>query len=89
MSGHTPGPWTWTPNGSDVVIVDATGGLVAVVRPDDRHSDRSFADIRLIAAAPELLEVLRDVLAVYDGPQPVTVGLLERMRAAVARAGGG
>jgi hypothetical protein len=72
-----------------VVIVDAAGGLVAVVRPEVDHPDRSFADIRLIAAAPDLLEVLRDVLAVYDGPQPITTKLFNRMQTTIAGVGGG
>lgn len=66
MNKHTPGPWLIREpdNGiydtdDDIANVVARGpyGLITIAEEVD------VADARLIAAAPELLEVLRDTLA--------------------------
>ena len=52
---HTPGPWTISPYSSIVGIAVSGGGIViAGVRGG---KERSEADARLIAAAPDLLEL--------------------------------
>jgi len=60
MSQHTPGPWTWEPpngipaDGYDARVLGAENGYtVGWVRPHNA---------RLIAAAPELLAALEDLL---------------------------
>lgn len=79
---HTPGPWTfsrsdqfgdarfyvaqadgapYTPHYSDVAT------LIAETVPSERVSIQE-ANARLIAAAPELLEALKDLMAMYGGP---------------------
>ena len=55
MSKHSPGPWR--AEGDD--IVDVNG--VVVCRPDDASDDS------LIAAAPEMLELLRKLEGWRDG----------------------
>ena len=56
MSGHTPGPWEW--DGKFTVSIPHVKGLTAFrTNPEDA---------RLIAAAPELLEALRDLLECSD-----------------------
>ena len=60
MSGkHTPGPWSIDPDdgGPWYCVREPGGGWIAQVPEPDS------ADARLIAAAPELLEVLRAVAA--------------------------
>lgn len=52
MSGHTPGPWVVDEYGD----VQANGEDVARIATGDHHSS---ADARLIAAAPELLELAK------------------------------
>lgn len=55
MSKHTPGPWAWKNEqlfGRDRVSVCAS---------------ENTPDARLIAAAPDLLEALQEVLAAADG----------------------
>jgi hypothetical protein len=61
--GHTPGPWKALPDtGSESFAFEVTGQRmegVALVYAYDTPSD---ANARLIAAAPDLLEALRDAL---------------------------
>lgn len=60
MSAHTPGPWFIDPDGfiGDMpdLAIDASGGQVALACGDS--NDETLANARLIAAAPELLEML-------------------------------
>lgn len=74
MSAHTPGPWIHATDIGQVGSVETQEGLVvaqtqALVRDYDR-SERN-ANARLIAAAPDLLEVAEMVLgmATVDMPQ--------------------
>jgi hypothetical protein len=75
MSAHTPGPWEWDgntlrpanldPSRSAVhSILDAEGGYGFL--GSDRHATSAEldADRRLIAAAPELLAELKNLLKV-------------------------
>ena len=88
---HTPAPWYWSDNVPDFpknhcIIVDADGFTIA------EPSRMSEADARLIAAAPELLIALRDLLE-----DAIALGIWESnmsgsavaARAAIARATGG
>lgn len=64
-NGHTPGPWVWwTSNSWRRLTRDDRGITQNVMEPyvcSDGHPDCSIsaADMRLIAAAPDLLEALR------------------------------
>lgn len=69
MTKHTPGPWiaelddfTEEPTGW---IADATGKLMVVQYAGcgSHKADWDEADLRLVLAAPELLEALSDLLA--------------------------
>ena len=53
---HTPAPWAVGSNGASIKIVDADGKAIAMVTP---RRDRWNGD--LIAAAPRLLESLKDL----------------------------
>tara|TARA_Y100000310_G_scaffold219808_1_gene221237 strand:- start:5051 stop:5422 length:372 start_codon:yes stop_codon:yes gene_type:complete len=64
----TPGPWTATPNGAAFNIgrEGQNHHMIAVgmtSQPDGEHE----ANVRLIATAPELLEALEEILAVFRG----------------------
>lgn len=99
MSGHTPGPWTkvngelFGPHGRRVLVSDSGIGVVCGSNPDPEHE----ANARLIAAAPELLEALRDLLravgrAGYDDADSGELFELdsaaEEARAVIAKATG-
>ena len=76
---HTPGPWQVAERLGLPVIMDGDGFHVADVI-ERRGVGRGFSpettgNARLIAAAPELLEALVELLAQV---QPLVVGLSER-----------
>jgi hypothetical protein len=83
---YTPGPWlcqhgvVYRGDGKSLMLPEWEN-------PDTTPAERD-ANCRLVAAAPELLDLLREVIAVYDGPQPATGGLLERIRSTIAKATG-
>jgi hypothetical protein len=97
MSAHTPGPWEAENNGhfweiSPKNIVSAQPyrvGDVCASDPENPNSGIQEANARLIAAAPELLEALQNILAVagvrIDDPRIVQ---FDAARAAVAKATG-
>ncbi len=75
MSGHTPGPWSiWTSNSWRRLGSDATGRLVCEpLKQRDGHPDLHFPnggedgpDARLMAAAPEMAELLRTAITFIE-----------------------
>lgn len=68
---HTPGPWQW----GDSQLLDAAGAPViridrsAAWEAGDEDLAVSDANARLIAAAPEMLALLRECVTVVDGIQ--------------------
>lgn len=102
---HTPGPWSvgsLTLN-DGAIAVRAEEGRVALVecltdfKRGEGHSVIApvrDANARLIAAAPEMLEALRDMVFACDDPQPdpnislalALVAVLPAARAAIAKA---
>jgi hypothetical protein len=92
MSGHTPGPWSVYPetDGAEICAVDMAPGLPIrqiVARPV--RGDNWIANARLIAAAPELLEALREYASVYSEYWKPGMPILEPMSdAAIAKATG-
>ena len=100
MNGHTPGPWRLSPllSGSEndrgfrIFASDGRDGTmwIADVSPvidNDRGdaSEEGKANARLIAAAPDLLEALKDVEANVADDSPF---MWERVGAAIAKAEG-
>lgn len=93
MSGtmHTPGPWLVTGGNATPCVNDLTGRDVAW--PSRGRGYPAMANARLIAAAPELLDALRDVVSYYVvriGGKVDTrrAAALDRARAAIAKAEG-
>lgn len=91
---HTPGPWFVAkadePMESDGLIVESPNGYE--IRPDghQRLGDE-LADLSLIAAAPDLLEALKEVFVIGDRLVDDVYGteFVEKARAAIAKAEGG
>ena len=95
MSEHTPGPWHLMGSSIRFRAVDAVGnvheGLVCCLESERRLAANRDANARLIAAAPELLEALQELVmsvAGEPGAQHAIGGVhsLRDARAAIAKA---
>ena len=88
---HTPGPWFVTPDGFRV-----TDKPVWFDQDGSRHGEtpnivifaETQANARLIAAAPELLEALVNLLRVHEGEGGTKYHAGDIARAAIAKATG-
>jgi len=105
MSKHTPGPW-WLGRdpshfGSLTSITggsDSTGGIRSVAEVGGLDIDEAEANARLIAAAPDMLEALHDVLRYCVTPSglpdknkgrtPEQDAAMAKAKAAIAKAEG-
>jgi len=96
MSKHTPGPWTYYlaskhyPNGSDNDygrIVWAIGHGEVAQTPGRLLDTEDEANARLIAAAPDLLEALEQVVNLLDYDDD-SLGARMVARAAILKATG-
>jgi hypothetical protein len=85
---HTPGPWTYDRSGYSL-YVNSGRELVTALSMDGKRMETSEANARLIAAAPELLEALKSVIAWLDAPDESAFSDSELARAAIAKATGG
>lgn len=92
-AAHTPAPWTSDRRGTQGIANYTVIGTpanwhreIARVYHGDRFADGE-ANVRLIAAAPDLLEALEKVISQID-PENTTVGLgnILNARAALAKA---
>lgn len=97
---HTPGPWGWDsrngryylltfhPNPTHHIVLGRMSGIdPADLIPDD---EMGRADLDLIAAAPELLEALKNVMALHcPHPRAGEPWVDTAARAAIAKAEGG
>lgn len=90
MTKHTPGPWQYQfEGGTTAFIVESNGTTVAAIRVTENSTAHSrFAhNVRLMSAAPDLLDALCMVLddpdALDDRPRTY-----ECVREAIAKATG-
>lgn len=90
MSGHTPGPWCAVDVDHAVAICTVDGHTVADVfaMADAECGVTTDANARLVAAAPDLLEALQEAHEALDGVRPYTVGLMNAINSAIAKATG-
>lgn len=93
MSNHTPGPWRIerqnpSPTTGEWMIAGSAPGYLAEIR--DCGSGDPSANARLIAAAPDLLEALEELLSMcqrQEGFHDDGDGcMFERASAAIAKA---
>ena len=89
---HTPGPWHIGVRtfhaGRDVYV--PKGEPVAVADDAITATPEAEANARLIAAAPDMLAALRELVVNNMGhPKGITVPQLDKARAAIAKATGG
>ena len=69
LSAHTPGPWAQDVYGS---INDKTGNTIRVEGLALSSGSEAKANARLIAAAPELLEALKEYIAAGENSVTAT-----------------
>ena len=86
-SEHTPGPWFYERD-FDYYLIETEDGHAVVTGKDNTEGNE--ADYRLIAAAPDLLEALRDMVALVRdvAPQYAESTVAANARAAIAKAEG-
>jgi hypothetical protein len=93
MSEHTPGPWHWHRSRTQQHLHDKNGSCFAQVSmPSPHNVDQAFtaiyaANAALIAAAPDMLWMLKDLINI-EGPQPGHVMWAIRVKAVIAKAEG-
>lgn len=69
MSRHTPSPWRLDgPADNQIVWSSPNDRVCFLAHSNGKNPDKDLANGRLIAAAPELLEVLKELLLVYSRP---------------------
>lgn len=87
---HTPGPWEYGEERGLCREIHADNGPELYAIAQTRHGDPEIceANARLIAAAPELLDVAQSILA-DDMVQYLPAEYVEKVRAAIAKATGG
>lgn len=108
MNQHSPGFWTTERRNGCIAIVDANGHDVTYqddaprfyngepcgsVTSRGRTSEELNANVKLIAAAPELLAACKAALhpPEYDAdenPSPCSCSICVKLRSAIAKAGG-
>ena len=85
MSKHTPGPWSVDGAGIKAMVRGGNASIVAVRHRNDGNVNE--ADMRLIAAAPEMLEALNALVhnvTYLDVPNEIK----DQIEAAMAKAEG-
>lgn len=96
---HTPGPWSWVKRDGEFAYLryeHPEGGGEYVLSPESEQSDYglssretvdvSEANAALIAAAPEMFEALKAVLADDEFCELLTAEREQQARAALAKA---
>jgi hypothetical protein len=82
VSGHVKGPWKATEDGLGNWDIECEDGVLATLQlwPPDLE-----ANARLLAAAPEMLEALREAVVILDTTYP---DMSKRCRAVIGKAEG-
>jgi len=94
MSAHTPAPWVARTYSTETVrdaVGIYAGSMLLPIVPDiaGRSIEECDANIRLVAAAPDLLAALRNVIASYRANDPDSMAnAVNDVEAAIAKATG-
>jgi hypothetical protein len=91
---HTPGPWIVetvvnSPSDESIAVRDGAHGLfIAMVEPHDMSHANAQANAAMIAAAPDMLVLLREALEYIDSEDCYNCGIAPKLRAVIAKAEG-
>ena len=91
LNTHTPGPWAIeaAPNGYTYIRAEHRAEIALVGSENMLADDSSAAsNAMLIAAAPDLLEALRDLVEAVEDPEASSLMRLNAARDAIAKATG-
>lgn len=99
MNKHTPGPWSVKPNSGSYSIHSENQSLYGadpyLATVDGIQRSANFANARLIASAPELLEALKQfykTFALHNCPENIDPALfyatMEKAQLTIAKAEG-
>lgn len=89
---HTPGPWQWWTSNSFLRLSSQATGKDGDVIDSFKMSDGAtslsvkVADMNLIAAAPDLLEALQNMVTAYEYEASIDNPALLAARAAISKA---
>lgn len=86
---HTPGPWNFIEQGDPdefVLLANEHRWVIALRMNGELRLEEEIANASLIAAAPELLEALDDIIGLAEAGRMVHV--INRAKAAIAKAKG-
>lgn len=94
MTSHTPGPWFVEDDrrkrsrrpASMVTVVAQKGGMPGILVSQGEVTERDYANARLIAAAPKLLELLNEAAEFYNEGRVWTRDFANKVEAALAEA---
>ena len=94
MSGYTPGPWFTDPNDATKVLKQfrspkVRNETIAVTNRTWMTESEKIGNGRLIAAAPQLLEALKEAVGLIEMAVPFEGSTVRKARAAIAKAEGG
>lgn len=82
---HTPGPWKITAEDFESFNIHTDELNICEVIAQGEYQEQGEANARLIAAAPELLEILKEVAVCGDYNDDQMKDLNERMQAILAK----
>ena len=96
MSKHTPGPWHYRTSDGSIGGIDSACGLSIAqafqVKPisEDLTQETRKSNAHLIAAAPDLLDALKELLLAerLDDDDQILLSARVKARAAIAKAEG-
>jgi hypothetical protein len=83
MDKHTPGPWYTTGSSPDGIVYGANHTLIVPHQPTGFTAEEQWANAQLMAAAPELLAALKNLVASVESILPIPWAQVE---AAIAKA---
>jgi len=82
MSKHTPGPWSFDGPPDNIIVWSGPDDRVCFMTSDGAAK----ANARLIAAAPEMLDALRDAAKAMANTGGIDPPVLATVRAAIRKA---
>jgi hypothetical protein len=92
MSKHTPGPWTWGENYNGLYGSGKDNEVLTFASYEGMYLSYSnkytHGNARLIAAAPDLLEALKEMLEMWEDKPLYGADIAGKAYAAIAKAEG-